>query len=205
MHDKSQMLPFSQAAENNKQPIASLLGEWFAPCRSVLEIGSGTGQHAVFFAGVLPHLVWQPSELGPDLSLLNARIRAQAPTNCRTAVALDVRAADWVLPACHYDGIFSANCLHIMAWPSVASLFAGLGKLLAPEGTVCIYGPFKYNGAYTSDSNARFDDWLKARDSESGIRDFEAVDALAKQAGLVLKADVAMPANNQLLVWRRTV
>ncbi len=205
MRDKSPILPFSQAAENNKQPIAGLLGDWFAPCSSVLEIGSGTGQHAVFFAGILPHLVWQPSELAPALAPLNARIAAQAPRNCRTAVALDVKAADWALPARHYDGIFSANCLHIMAWPSVALLFAGLDKVLAPEATVCIYGPFRYNGTYTSDSNARFDDWLKARDSESGIRDFEAVDALAKQAGLVLKADVPMPANNQLLVWRRTV
>lgn len=198
------MLTFSQAAENNKQPIASLLGEWFAPCRSVLEIGSGTGQHAVFFAQNLPHLTWQPSELAPALAPLAARIAAQAPANLLTPVVLDVRLADWPLPAPAYDGIFSANCLHIMAWPSVTRLFAGLGKVLAPAGTVCLYGPFRYNGAYTSDSNARFDEWLRQRDSDSGIRDFEAVDALAKQAGLILKADVAMPANNQLLVWRKT-
>ena len=198
------MLAFSQAAENNKQPIMQELGNWFAACHTVLEIGSGTGQHAVFFTQNLPHLIWQPTELPGALAPLAARISAQAPANLRPPLALDVCAADWALPKPCYDGIFSANCLHIMAWPEVICLFAGIGNVLSDDGIVCIYGPFRYDGTYTSDSNARFDDWLRQRDGESGIRDFEAVDALAQQAGLGLSADVAMPANNQLLVWRKT-
>lgn len=197
------MLAFSQAAENNKQPIMHELGNWFAGCRSVLEIGSGTGQHGVFFAQNLPHLIWQPTELPGAIAPLAERIAAQAPTNLSPPVALDVRATEWALPTSRYDGMFSANCLHIMAWPSVIRLFAGIDRVLSDDGVACIYGPFRYGGAYTSDSNARFDDWLRQRDADSGIRDFEAVNELAQQAGLALMTDTAMPANNQLLVWRK--
>jgi hypothetical protein len=117
-------------------------------------------------------------------------------------VELDVLVTPW--PAPPADAVFSANTLHIMGWPGVEAFFAGIATALAEDGAkLAVYGPFRYRGDYTSPSNAAFDDWLKRRDPASGIRDFEAVDALARAAGLTLAADHAMPANNQLLVWRR--
>jgi cyclopropane fatty-acyl-phospholipid synthase-like methyltransferase len=195
------MLPFSEACERNKGPILDILGDVFAPARRVLEIGSGTGQHAVWFARHLPHLQWQPTDRATELPGLRQRIASEGPPNLRDAVELDVRALPWSVPQA--DAVFSANTLHIMGWDGVEAFFAGVGQTLGPGGVLAVYGPFRYRGDYTSPSNAAFDDWLKRRDPASGIRDFEAVDALARSAGLALVADHAMPANNQLLVWRR--
>jgi SAM-dependent methyltransferase len=195
------MLPFSQAAENNKEPIVRILVDAFRDVRHVLEIGSGTGQHAVHFGRALPHLIWQPSDLSENLDGLRARLERESPANVRPPVALDVGLLPW--PVDSVDGIFSANAVHIMAWPRVEDLLFGVGDVLEPGGTLCLYGPFKYKGDFTTPSNAEFDVWLKRQDPESGIRDFEAIDALAAAQGLRFVADHAMPANNQILVWQR--
>jgi cyclopropane fatty-acyl-phospholipid synthase-like methyltransferase len=196
------MLTHSDACERNKAPILAVLREEFAGCRRVLEVGSGTGQHAVYFAAHLPQLEWQPSELPEHLASLAERIRCQRSANLRDPLALDVCAAHWAVP--HADAVFSANTLHIMAWPAVRQFFHGVGAVLAAPGVLCIYGPFRFHAEHTSDSNAEFDRYLRARDGGSGIRDFEALDELAHAAGLAFTADHPMPANNHTLVWRRT-
>jgi SAM-dependent methyltransferase len=194
-------LAYSAAAERNRQPILAVLRELFAGTRRVLELGSGTGQHAVFFAAGLPQLSWQPSDLPSALSGLQARIEAEGPPNCLPPVPLDVARPPWAVP--RMDGIFSANTLHIVSWPAVRSLFEGVAERLAPGGRLVIYGPFRYAGEFTSPSNAAFDQALRSRDPASGIRDFEAVLELATAQRLRLLADYAMPANNQLLAWQR--
>jgi len=195
------MPPFSQAAENNKEPIARILVDAFSHAHHILEIGSGTGQHAVHFGRALPHLIWQPSDLAPNLDGLRARLEREAPANVRPPVALDVGLLPW--PVAAVDGVFSANAVHIMGWPRVEDLFFGVGDVLESGGTLCLYGPFKYKGAFTTASNAEFDAWLKRQNPDSGIRDSEAIDALAAAQGLRLVADHPMPANNRLLIWRR--
>jgi SAM-dependent methyltransferase len=194
------LLPFSDACERNKRPILDVLRTAYADRRHVVEIGSGTGQHAVHFARQLPHLQWQPTDRPEYLPDLAARIAAEGPPNLSAPVEFDVLHEPW--PAVRGDAVFSANTLHIMSWPAVEALFAGLRRLLEPGGVLAIYGPFKYAGRFTTDSNAAFDAMLRERDPQGGLRDFEAVDALAEAAGLRLSADYAMPANNQLLVWR---
>jgi len=195
------LLPFSDACERNKAPILEVLRAAFAGCTRVVEIGAGTGQHAVHFARHLPHLWWQPTDRAEHLPGLAARVAAEGPANLAAPVELDVLQAGW--PAVRGDAVFSANTLHIMSWPAVAALFAGLPRVLEPGGVLAIYGPFKYQGRFTTDSNAAFDAMLRERDPQSGLRDFEAVNALAEVAGLVLATDHAMPANNQLLVWKK--
>ena len=195
------MLAVSEACERNKGPILAVLGGELARSHAVLEIGSGTGQHAVHFARHLPHLAWQPSELGAELGPLAERIRLEGPPNLRPAIALDVCAHPW--PVERVDAAFSANTLHIMPWDAVEDFFRGIGAVLEAAGVLCVYGPFRYHGAHTSASNAEFDRFLRRRDPLSGIRDFEALARLAAAAGLELSADHAMPANNRTLVWRR--
>ena len=196
------MLTSSEACERNKGPILEVLRDAFATSGSVLEIGSGTGQHAVHFAAKLAHLSWQPTEVPTQLAELAARIRQQGSTNLKAPLPLDVGVQPWAVPAA--DAVFSANTLHIMSLERVHDFFRGVGTVLSRPGVLCVYGPFRYRGAYTSDSNAEFDRFLKARDPASGIRDFEALDALAQAAGLELAADHDMPANNRTLVWRRS-
>ena len=195
------MLPFSEACERNKGPILGILESAFREVGQVLEIGSGTGQHAVHFSRHLPHLSWQPTDRAGYLAGLAARIALEGPANLRAPVALDVTEEPW--PVVEADAFFSANTLHIMSWEEVKALFAGVGRRIVRRGVLAVYGPFRYGGRYTSDSNAWFDRDLRERDPASGIRDFESVDALAIAQGLGLEADHAMPANNQLLVWRR--
>lgn len=194
--------PFSPASERNQEPILQILREVLAHSVEVLEIGSGTGQHAVFFARHLPHLQWQTSDLPEQHPGIHAWIEAAALPNVRAPLALDVDTAVW--PVSEMDAVFCANTVHIVGWPQVQHLFQGVGRTLKPGGVLCLYGPFNYAGQFTSDSNAQFDVWLKQRDARSGIRDFEALDALAAAQGMQLKQDIAMPANNRILVWRRT-
>jgi hypothetical protein len=191
----------SEACERNKGPILELLAGAFAHSRAVLEIGSGTGQHAVHFATHLPHLTWHPSDRQEYLPGLQERIAHDGPKNLRTAIELDVRRLPWDVTS--VDAVFTANTLHIMGWDAVEDFFFGVGSVVGAAGLLCIYGPFRYRGGYTSESNARFDEYLQARDPLSGIRDFEAVDRLAVAQNLRLLADHAMPANNQLLVWEK--
>lgn len=195
------MKPFSESSAENQEPILSILRSSFAAVRQVLEIGSGSGQHAVHFARHLPHLSWQSSELAPNLPGIRLWLAEAALPNTPPPLALDVNRQPW--PIEPVDGVFTANTLHIVSWPEVELLFQGVGQVLLPGGVLCIYGPFNYGGAYTAPSNARFDAWLKARDPASGIRDAEAVCALAEQRGLRLEADHAMPVNNRSLVLRK--
>ena len=193
------MLPCSEACEKNKGPILVVLKEVFAKTQSVLEIGSGTGQHAVYFADNLPHLGWQPSDRLGSVPWVEQRLQTGGPGNVAPALTLDVNKRPWGVEA---DGIFSANTFHIMSWQEVEQFFIGVGETLQRPGTLCVYGPFRYDGDYTSESNARFDRSLRTQAPHMGIRDFEAVNRLAEAQGLTLVADYPMPANNQSLVWR---
>ena len=196
------MLMQSEACERNKGPILKVLRAELAGSERVLEIGRGTGQHAVYFAAHLPHLSWQPTELAENLAPLADRVRGEGTANLRAPLALDVCAERWAVERC--DAVFSANTLHIMGWSAVEHFFRGVGKILEGHGVLCVYGPFRFHGGYTSESNAEFDRYLKARDPASGQRDFEALERLAAAAGLEFAADHAMPANNRTLVWRQT-
>jgi len=198
MDDK---LPFSEACERNKAPILHVLKGVLGDCRDVLEIGSGSGQHAVFFARHLPCLSWQATEIRENLDGLRRRLTREAPANVKAPLLLDVCQHPW--PVAAADAIFTANTLHIMSWNHVRQMFLGIAPVLRPGGLLCVYGPFRYHGVYTSHSNEQFDQWLKRQDPRSGIRDFEAVNRLATEQGLSLFKDAPMPAHNQLLLWRR--
>lgn len=193
--------PFSQACENNKAPILQVLVRVFGNIRTVCEIGSGTGQHACYFALNMPHIIWQPTDKQENLSGIMHWVADEQLQNLRNPILLDVTDHPW--PVREMDAIFTANTLHIMAWSEVEVLFERLQEYLVEEGRLCIYGPFNYKGSYTSESNAQFDLWLKQRNPLSAIRDFEAVETLADQAGIQLLEDIAMPANNRLLVWQK--
>ena len=193
--------PFAESCARNREPILAVLREVFADRRQVLEIASGTGQHAVHFGAALPHLHWQTSELPANHAGIRAWLDEAGLANVSPPLALDVDDPVW--PVAEVDAIFNANTVHIIAWPSVERMFAGIGRVLAPGGLLCLYGPFNYGGRYTAESNARFDVWLKQRDPVSGVRDFEALDALARAQGLVLQRDFDMPSDNHTLVWRR--
>ena len=195
------MPPFSEACERNKDPILIELKRLFADRRSVLEIGSGTGQHALYFAENLPHLNWQPADFGDYLPGLKARCSTSETPNVLNPIELDVRNGQ--IPQEDYNAIFSANSLHIMSAEAVESFFELVGRILPADGILVVYGPFNYRGEYTSESNQRFDGWLKTQNPESAIRDFEWVDSLAKDQDFKCQEDNAMPANNQLLVWRK--
>lgn len=194
-------LPCSEASERNKGPILAVLEDVLPSTGTVLEIGSGTGQHAVYFAARLPHLTWQPSDQPGMLDTVARRVEQEGPDNVNAPVAIDVADHPWGLLA---DAVFTANTFHIMSWEEVVHFFVGVGEVLAPGGLLCVYGPFKYRGRYTSDSNGSFDRSLKSRAAHMGIRDFEQVDELARAQGLDFVHDYAMPANNQLLLWCRT-
>ncbi len=193
--------PFSQACENNRQPIVELLQRILADCRELLEIGSGTGQHAVHFAPRLPQLRWQTSDLAQHHAGISAWLAGQPAPNLLPPIELDVDRLPW--PVAGKDGIFTANTCHIMGWSTVCNLFRGAQALLPSGGVLVVYGPFNYGGEFTAPSNARFDLWLKQQAPQMGIRDFEAVDRLANEAGMTLREDNAMPANNRLLVWQK--
>jgi len=198
--------PFSPACERNRAPILEVLRAQFEQRRQVLEIGSGTGQHAVHFAAAMPWLRWQTSERAEQLPGIAAWLDEAALSNTPAPLAFDVTHAAWPASTAtdgRFDAVFTANTLHIMGWPEVEACFAGLDRALADDATLVVYGPFNVGGTSTSDSNRDFDGWLKARDPRSGLRDLEAVDALASRIGLRLQDDVAMPAHNRCLVWRR--
>lgn len=194
------MKPYSQACENNKQPILECLRDILVEPGLVLEIGSGTGQHAEYLATQLPHLQWQPTN-HPSAADCEERLREAALANVLPPLALDVAASNWPLVAA--DAAFSANTAHIMGWPEVQAMFHGLAAILPEGAPFCLYGPFNYGGSFTSDSNRAFDQHLRSRAAHMGIRDIEDLLDLAALSGFTLAADNAMPANNRLLVWRR--
>jgi SAM-dependent methyltransferase len=192
--------PFSPACERNREPILAALREPFAGRRAVLEVGSGTGQHAVHFAAALPHLIWQTSDVAGNLPGIRAWLAEAALPNTPPPLELDVT-GPW--PVQRFDAAFSSNTLHIMSWPEVQRLFEQLDSVLTDDALLAVYGPFNDGGRFTSDSNAAFDASLRERASHMGIRDAAAVDALARAIGLTLMADLPMPANNRTLLWRR--
>ena len=193
--------PFSQACENNKAHILPVLSHYFNDMMTVLEIGSYTTQHIQFFAESRPQITWQPTDTPGNLPFVHAGLESMNSPNILSPLALDVCQTSW--PVSSVGGIFSANTLHIMPEAYLEDFFRGAGEVLKSEGYLCVYGPFKYGGEFTSDSNASFEQWLKSRDPASGVRDIEQVLALAKQFGMTPVADHAMPANNQLLVWQK--
>ncbi len=195
-------LPFSQACENNKQFVLEILQRHLSAGDRVLELAGGTGQHAVHFAQSMPGLHWQSSDIPSNVDILNLRIESAKLPNLPAAIPIDVNASPWEFNKA--TAIFSANSLHIMSAPSVGNFFKGIGEHLEDDGKLIVYGPFKYAGEFTTESNAGFDLWLKDRDPVSGVRDFEWVTELASQVGLKLLEDNIMPANNQCLVWQRS-
>lgn len=193
------MKPFSESCERNRGPILAILKRVFADRRYVLEIGSGTGQHAAYFAPELPHLVWQASDVAENLPGIREWVKEAGVTNLRDPIVLDV---DQDFPELQVDAVFLANTCHIMSWPQVECMFEGIGKIPTLK-IFCLYGPFNYGGRHTSESNARFDAMLRARDPKSGLRNVEDLVELGKRAGLVLEEDNPMPANNRLLVFQK--
>ncbi|HEY9136488.1 MAG TPA: DUF938 domain-containing protein [Pseudomonadales bacterium] len=190
------------SCERNRAPLLqSLKGLLDSTSGTLLEIGSGTGQHAVYFAPALPRLNWQPTDLADNLKNIECWRCESGITNISPAIKLDVAHHPW--PINEAQAVFTANTLHIVAWPLVIDFFEGVSQVLCKDSLCIVYGPFNYQGDFTSASNKDFDAWLKARDANSGIRDFEAVNELAASKQLVLVQDVAMPANNRLLVWQK--
>ena len=188
---------FSQACEHNKQPIAELLQTGFSEPGLIVEIGSGSGQHAVYMASVLPHIAWQPTDMGETLSSIEAYRRESGLNNIKPALTMNVLDTTW--PITKADGVFSANTAHIMSWPAVEAMFKGVAKLLAQGKPFCLYGPFNDNGEFTSEGNIRLDAWARSVYPGSGIRDVGKVCGFAEQCGFMLLHDHTMPANNRLL------
>ena len=193
--------PYSTACERNKEPILSVLKELLQGDELILEIGSGTGQHAVFFATQLPNISWQTSDLLENHAGILNWINNENITNVLRPLILDVNQPEW--PIQNPDLIFSANTAHIMSWASVDNMFSGVGKILKSGSFFVLYGPFNYQGQYTSDSNRQFDKMLQQRDPKSAIRDFEALEELAKKNKMRLYDDIAMPANNRILIFQK--
>ena len=194
------MKPYAESCDQNRDCILEVIAPLLADKNSLLEIGSGTGQHAVFFAERLPQLIWQTSDRDENHAGIQQWLDDAGLDNVKQPLSIDVNQADW--HSSSYDVIFSANAIHIMSWGSVLNMFTGIGKVLSAGGLLILYGPFNYQGAYTSESNQSFDGWLKDRDPESGIRDFEAIEKLAYQHGMSLYKDLEMPANNRILCWQ---
>lgn len=193
--------PYAQSCDENGAPILEVLRSRLSGRRELLEIGSGTGQHAVMFGGAMPEVTWQSS----DRLQMHEGIRlwldeANLP-NVPPPLALDVLEDCW--PETTFDAVFSANTAHIMSPRAVEAMFAGACGVLRPGGQFLLYGPFMYAGRHTSESNRHFDHWLKTREAHQGVRDVEWLRQVAAPLGLSLDEDVEMPANNRTLVWRK--
>jgi cyclopropane fatty-acyl-phospholipid synthase-like methyltransferase len=195
------MLNYSPSCERNQSVILAELMTIFSARQQVLELGSLSGQHAIHFSKNMPSITWQPSDLHENIKALKQNITDALLTNCQSPMVLDV-ADKHQWPDSQYEAIFTANTLHIMSWQHVEELFKNINKVCQKGTLLCIYGPFKYQGKYTSASNENFQSWLKNRDIESGIRDFEKINELAVKQGFVFVSDKNMPANNQLITWQ---
>ncbi|MDO8596274.1 MAG: DUF938 domain-containing protein [Sulfuricaulis sp.] len=189
----------SPSCERNKEPILAVLREILSVPGLVLEIGSGSGQHAVHFARGLPHVEWQPTDVADNLPGISAWRDEAGPANLHEPLALDFFSDRW--PVAAAQAVVCINTIHIVLWEAVERLFAGAGRLLSPGGVMYVYGPYRYADRPLEPSNEEFDRWLKARDSASGVRLFEDVNRLAGHNGLMLAGDRAMPANNRSIWW----
>ena len=194
--------PFSQACENNKAPIFDLLAPLLQDKTHLLEIGSGTGQHAAWFAPQLPHLIWQTSDLIENHQGILQWLDDYPAANLREPIALNVAQDQW--PDSSVDAIYTANTAHIMAWHEVEAMFKKVSSNLPSNGIFCLYGPMKYAGEHTSESNRFFDLRLRERVAHRGIREFHEINQLALNGDLILLDDHAMPANNRLLIWQKS-
>lgn len=193
------MKPYAESCDQNRDAIFGVIEPLFSDRSAVLEIGSGTGQHAVYFAPRLSQLTWYASDVADNHPGITLWLEESGLDNVEGPLSLDVTQSDW--PALDVDAVFSANTAHIMPWDAVESMFDGVGNLLQSGGLFVLYGPFNYNGSYTAPSNERFDQWLKERGAWMGVRDFEALNALAEKAGMRLSEDFDMPSDNHTLVW----
>lgn len=191
---------FNRAADNNKTVILEQLRRLLGDGDRVLEVGSGSGQHAVFIADALDKIQWQPSDREPYFSSLQANLAQVTLSNLAEPLYLDVSSFD--VPG-NFDAVFCANVFHIMPAELIEPMFAGVDRVLSGSGVFIVYGPFKYKGEFTTPSNEDFDGWLKSQETHQGIRDIEMLLAAAEPFGLALSEDNPMPANNQLLVFRR--
>lgn len=196
-------LPFAPAAERNRLPIFDVLRTVLRPGQRVLEIGSGTGQHAVAFTEALPGLDWLPTDRLDTLPGLGARIASEGGPGLRTPLELDVLDGPW--PAGPFDAVYTANTCHIMPWVAVEAMLEGVGRVLRHDGRFLVYGPFIRDGAYTSAGDERFDAALRASDPAQGLRDLEALESAAARHHLMLERIVPMPANNFLLQLRKRI
>jgi len=193
--------PYSESCDQNRDPILSVISPLFSLLSNVLEVGSGTGQHAVYFAEKMPHLRWHTSDCQPYLDGINMWLKYVDLPNIVPPLELDVSISQW--PELNVDAVFTANSAHIMHRHDVINLINGVAELLSNQGDFIIYGPFNYNGIYTSESNARFDQWLKDRDPLSGIKNFEEIESMANDNSMQLVKDYEMPANNHLLHFKK--
>jgi len=195
------MLNFSPSCERNQAALLAELTAIFSTKQYILEIGSFSGQHAIHFSENIPNINWQPSDVEEHLPALVQNLAEASLENCQKPIVLNVTESHhW--PTAQYEAIFTANTLHIMSWQDVQKLFDNINKVCKKGTLLCIYGPFKYQGKFTSVSNADFQSWLQNRDLNSGIRDFEKVNELAVEQGFTFVSDINMPANNQLLTWQ---
>lgn len=194
------MKPLSEACLRNQEPIAEVLAHWLSEARTVLEIGSGTGQHAVFIAEKMPQLEWYPSDLSECLPGIRSWIADADLPNVKAPLALDVCSDHW--PTMVFDAIFTANTLHFVGWSVVDAMFKGVVSVLRPGGRFCVYGPFNKDTQFTSIGNQQLDEWLKRRDPSSGIKDIAEVMERAQSYGLIFEQKQQLPANNLLLLFR---
>ena len=198
------MKEFAPACERNSQVILDVLQQILPRTRSVLEIGSGTGQHAVYFADGLPHLQWQPTNKG-SLDSINAWRQEARLENLLPPISLDLLAPieQQLIGLQTIDAIVCINAVHIMPWQGTEKLFEFAGERLPVGGVLYVYGPYKYAGKRLEPSNENFERWLKKRDPRSGIRDFNEVNRLANRSGFELQDDIGMPANNRSIYWQK--
>ncbi len=194
------MKPFAESSEQNKGPILDILKIEFEGRLRILEIGSGTGQHATYFAEKLPQLHWTCSDLEENHAGIRMWLEEARRDNIAGPLLLDAR-EDW--PPLSFDAVFSANTIHIMSWNAVQGMIRNTGKILPPNGKLCLYGPFIYNGEHTAESNAQFDSHLKSHDPLSGIRDVSKLRTLIRQQNMDLVKDYEMPVNNRILIWQK--
>ncbi|HLJ63501.1 MAG TPA: DUF938 domain-containing protein [Stellaceae bacterium] len=193
---------YAPAVARNREPILDVLRQILPLSGLVLEIASGTGEHAAFFARHLAHLTWQPSDRQQaDRASIAAHVEAAALPNLHPPRQLDVRVLPWPITAC--DAILCINMIHISPWESSLALMAGAARLLPAGGPLYLYGAYRREGRHTAPSNEEFDAWLKAQDPAWGVRDLEAVVGLAAKHGLALDRVVDMPAHNLSVVFRR--
>lgn len=196
------MQGYSPAADNNKSAILSVLTNYLSDGDHIFEIGSGSGQHAIYMAAALPPIQWQPSDRAITLTALSANIREYGTPNVQQPIELDLAKPPLALLK-GVQCVYAANVMHIVSEPLGANLIKLAAQSLLNDGYLVLYGPYRYGGKFTTESNKNFDEWLKDRDSASGVRDFEWVERLANECGLTLIEDHAMPANNQCLVFKK--